>query len=488
MSDLARSFDDVAEAYDFGRPRYDDHAIDAIAAAAGGGPRLLDVGAGTGRLSAPLLEQGFDVVAVEPLDEMRAILARNIGPERSLAGSAEALPLPDASVDGAVCSDAWHWFDGARAADELARVVQAWRRRGRVRDVPALARQRRRARLVARPRGGPHGAAQGRPSGSRLRLATTRRASRVIRPSRRSQTREEPSCTTRTARGSSRTGHRCRSWRRCPRVSAPTFLGELDGMLARRGVDEVDIPYRADAVDHSAAASAERRLEIRRQRRADVDRRPGHRVREGQPRRVQELALEAQAPRRPVLGVADDRVIDGPQVRADLVRAPRLQAHAQQRGARQRLLELEVRHRRARVVGVGRHPRAHAPVAPQRRVDRAAARGRAPLDQRQVLARDRPRLQRVAQRAVHGLRARHHEQPRRVAIEAMHDPGARGVVAAGGDRAQRLRERPRAVPARRVHDDARRACRPPAGARRRRAPRRARRARRAPAPPRARRR
>src|SRR5436190_11833274 len=124
MSDLARSFNDVAEAYDFGRPRYDDHAIDAIAAAAGGGPRLLDVGAGTGRLSAPLLEQGFDVVAIEPLDEMRAILRRKIGADRALAGRAEDLPLPDASVDGAVCADAWHWFDGARAADELARVVR----------------------------------------------------------------------------------------------------------------------------------------------------------------------------------------------------------------------------------------------------------------------------------------------------------------------------------------------------------------------------
>jgi SAM-dependent methyltransferase len=124
MSDLARSFNDVAEAYDFGRPRYDDHAIDAIAAAAGGGPRLLDVGAGTGRLSAPLLEKGFDVVAVEPLGEMRAILTRKIGADRALAGRAEALPLPDDSVDGAVCADAWHWFDGARAADELARVVR----------------------------------------------------------------------------------------------------------------------------------------------------------------------------------------------------------------------------------------------------------------------------------------------------------------------------------------------------------------------------
>jgi SAM-dependent methyltransferase len=97
--------------------------VEAIAAAVGG-RRVLDVGAGTGRLSRRLLEAGLDVVAVEPLDGMRAALARAIGPERALAGHAEALPLDDASVDGAVCSDAWHWFDGARAADELHRVVR----------------------------------------------------------------------------------------------------------------------------------------------------------------------------------------------------------------------------------------------------------------------------------------------------------------------------------------------------------------------------
>ena len=124
MSDLARSFNDVAAAYELGRPRYDDHAIEAIAAAAGGGPRLLDVGAGTGRLAGPLLARGYDVVAVEPLDAMRAILTEHIGADRALTGRAEDLPLPDASVDGAVCSDAWHWFDGARAADELARVIR----------------------------------------------------------------------------------------------------------------------------------------------------------------------------------------------------------------------------------------------------------------------------------------------------------------------------------------------------------------------------
>jgi SAM-dependent methyltransferase len=124
MSELARSFGDVADAYERGRPRYPADVIEQIAAAAGGGPRLLDVGAGTGRLAAPLVQAGYDVVAVEPLDGMRAILARNIGAERVLAGHAEALPLDDASVDGAVCADAWHWFDGARAADELQRVVR----------------------------------------------------------------------------------------------------------------------------------------------------------------------------------------------------------------------------------------------------------------------------------------------------------------------------------------------------------------------------
>jgi SAM-dependent methyltransferase len=123
VHDLAGSFDDVAAAYERGRPRYSAEVIAAIARAAGG-PRVVDLGAGTGRLSVPLLRAGLDVVAIEPLDRMRAILARSLGSERALAARAEALPLDDASVDGAVCADAWHWFDGVRVAGELARVVR----------------------------------------------------------------------------------------------------------------------------------------------------------------------------------------------------------------------------------------------------------------------------------------------------------------------------------------------------------------------------
>jgi SAM-dependent methyltransferase len=244
MSDLARSFNDVAEAYDLGRPRYDGHAIDAIAAAAGGGPRLLDLGAGTGRLSGPLVQMGFDVVAVEPLDEMRAILTRHIGPDRALAGSAEALPLPDASVDGAVCSDAWHWFDGARAADELARVVRPgggvvvcvtyprwygsddapdwWLDLMVVHtalpkaDHPALVSGWREPDVF-----------EGHPGFEEMQM---REESFVHRTDREGIVAHWASMSFVAA---------------LPEAQHAELLGQLDGMLARRGVESVDIPYLA---------------------------------------------------------------------------------------------------------------------------------------------------------------------------------------------------------------------------------------------------
>src|SRR5439155_12571413 len=82
------------------------------------GARVLDLAAGTGKLTRVLRAAGLDVVPVEPLAAMRERL------DGALDGTAEAIPLPDASVDAATIGDAWHWFDPVRAGDELARVVR----------------------------------------------------------------------------------------------------------------------------------------------------------------------------------------------------------------------------------------------------------------------------------------------------------------------------------------------------------------------------
>jgi SAM-dependent methyltransferase len=82
------------------------------------GARVLDLAAGTGKLTRVLRGAGLEVVAVEPLPAMRALVPGAVD------GTAEAIPLPDASVDGATIGDAWHWFDHTRAGDELARVLR----------------------------------------------------------------------------------------------------------------------------------------------------------------------------------------------------------------------------------------------------------------------------------------------------------------------------------------------------------------------------
>ena len=123
---LVAGFAEVAGAYERGRPAYAPEVVAAIVEelAPAPGARVLDLAAGTGKLSRPLLAAGLDVVAVEPLPGMLAALRAAIGPERVREGRAEALPLEDGSVDGAVCGDAFHWFDGDRAARELRRVVR----------------------------------------------------------------------------------------------------------------------------------------------------------------------------------------------------------------------------------------------------------------------------------------------------------------------------------------------------------------------------
>lgn len=123
---LALGFADVADDYEYGRPDYPPAVIAALGRALGlaGGARVADVGAGTGKLTRPLSAAGYDVVAVEPLPALRERLRATAAHVRTLAGTAETLPLPGASVDAIVCADAFHWFDGPRAVREFARVLR----------------------------------------------------------------------------------------------------------------------------------------------------------------------------------------------------------------------------------------------------------------------------------------------------------------------------------------------------------------------------
>jgi SAM-dependent methyltransferase len=118
----ARSFGGAADAYASGRPAY---PAEAVAWLVEGATTVVDVGAGTGKLTAGLVAEGMDVVAaVDPDPGMLAALERQVPGVPALVGTAEAVPLPDASVDAAVLGQAWHWVDPAAASAELGRVVR----------------------------------------------------------------------------------------------------------------------------------------------------------------------------------------------------------------------------------------------------------------------------------------------------------------------------------------------------------------------------
>ena len=122
----AVGFSRVAADYERHRPGYPTALLDRVAAAVGIGPgrTVVDVGAGTGKLTRLLLRYGCDVAAVEPLAEMRAQLAEVLPDVQALDGTAEAMPLADASVDVVTAGQAFHWFDTERALDEFHRVLR----------------------------------------------------------------------------------------------------------------------------------------------------------------------------------------------------------------------------------------------------------------------------------------------------------------------------------------------------------------------------
>ena len=108
-----------ADAYEHGRPEYPPAALDALRLS----PDLtvLDLAAGTGKLTRALVAAGATVLAVEPVAEMRAALPASV---QALAGTAEAIPLADGSVDLVTVAQAFHWFDGDAALREIHRVLR----------------------------------------------------------------------------------------------------------------------------------------------------------------------------------------------------------------------------------------------------------------------------------------------------------------------------------------------------------------------------
>jgi SAM-dependent methyltransferase len=127
VSERARSFETVAADYERHRPEYPAAALQWAAERIGlePGSRVLDVGAGTGKLTRGLGALGFDVVAVEPGAPMLEQLRAAVPEAEALDGFAESIPLSDASIAAAFAGQAYHWFDRERAVPELHRVIRA---------------------------------------------------------------------------------------------------------------------------------------------------------------------------------------------------------------------------------------------------------------------------------------------------------------------------------------------------------------------------
>ncbi|MFH8250466.1 class I SAM-dependent methyltransferase [Microbacterium sp. B2969] len=126
--EMSTSFGAAAGAYESGRPDYPREAVDWLLAPVATPDRALrvaDVGAGTGKLTRTIAETGADVVALDPDPGMLASLRENVHGVPTFTGTAEGMPLPDASVDAVLLGQAWHWVDVVAASQEAGRVLRA---------------------------------------------------------------------------------------------------------------------------------------------------------------------------------------------------------------------------------------------------------------------------------------------------------------------------------------------------------------------------
>jgi SAM-dependent methyltransferase len=123
---IATAFDSTATAYERGRPGYPDDAVaflsERLGAAAGA--TIVDLAAGTGKLTRSLRTSGAYLIAIEPLRAMRAELGRVLPSVAAVGAVAERLPLARGTIDGVVVANAWHWFDSSAALGEVHRVLR----------------------------------------------------------------------------------------------------------------------------------------------------------------------------------------------------------------------------------------------------------------------------------------------------------------------------------------------------------------------------
>jgi SAM-dependent methyltransferase len=122
----ARGFELIADAYERARPGYPPEVVAWFAERLElrPGRTVLDLGAGTGKLTRSLVETGARVLALEPGDEMRAALVAAVPQAEAIAAGAESIPLPNASVDAATAAQSFHWFRPEEAVAEVHRVLR----------------------------------------------------------------------------------------------------------------------------------------------------------------------------------------------------------------------------------------------------------------------------------------------------------------------------------------------------------------------------
>jgi SAM-dependent methyltransferase len=120
------AFGRTAREYELGRPGWPEELLERVVAEVGLGPdaEVLDLGAGTGKLTRALVERFARVIAVEPDAAMRAVLEEVVQGAESLAGRGDEIPLDDGAVDAVFSAEAFHWFASDETLAEIARVLR----------------------------------------------------------------------------------------------------------------------------------------------------------------------------------------------------------------------------------------------------------------------------------------------------------------------------------------------------------------------------